>query len=88
MKISISVNQDVECTFPAADIYTRGPDHASSDKVQKMVLDRNAYVSDTLGLSIVYEETDWRYDGVYPHLQQLVQLGGSDAPDIYIESGF
>ena len=83
LKISISVNQDSECTFPAADIYTRGPDHASSDNVQKMVIDRNAYVADSLGLSIVYEETDWAYDGVYPHLQQLVQLGGSDAPDIY-----
>ena len=83
LKISISVNQDEECTFPAADIYTRGPDHSSTDKVQKMVSERNILVSNTLGLSIVYEETDWKYDGVYPHLQQLVQLGGSDAPDIY-----
>ena len=83
LKISISVNQDEECTFPAADIYTRGPDHSSTDKVQKMVSDRNIYVANTLGLSVVYEETDWKYSEVYPHLQQLVQLGGSDAPDIY-----
>ena len=83
LKVSISINQDEECTFPAADIYTRGPDHASTDNVQKMVSDRNIYVANTLGLSVVYEETDWKYSEVYPHLQQLVQLGSADAPDIY-----
>ena len=83
LKVSISVNMDRECTFPAADIYTRGPDHVSSDNVQKMVSDRNLQVASTLGLNVIYEETDWHWDEVYPHLQQLVQLGSADAPDIY-----
>ena len=46
----ISENQYEECTFPAADIYTKGPDSAGSNEVAKEVLARNAKAQEELGI--------------------------------------
>ena len=50
VKFCVSVNQNPEFTFPAADIYTRGPDAAGSNEVAKEVLARNKRATDALGI--------------------------------------
>lgn len=82
LTVSISTNQNTETTFPAANIYTRGPEGASNDKVQKMAADRNANVEQTLGLNVEYQETDLKYDEVLDDVKQRVQVNDG-APDIY-----
>ena len=64
VRVSVSANQSFECMFPAADIYTRGPDTAGSSEVLKEVLARNTQASEELGIKIVYSETDLRYDEI------------------------
>ena len=88
LHIEVSANQDYEVTFPPADIYTRGPDALNEEPVQKKVYDRNRTVASTLGLDIVFSETDLRYDGVLEDMQKKVQLGSADAPDIYINDAY
>ena len=88
LKVEVSANQDSEVTFPPADLYTRGPDSLNEDPVQKKVYDRNLTVATTLGLSIVFSETDLAYSGVLEDMQKKVQMGSADAPDIYINDAY
>ena len=88
LKVEISANQDYETTFPAADIYTRGPDSLNEDPVQKKVYDRNLSVTAKLGLSIVFSETDLDYNEVMDDMLRKVQMGSADAPDVYINDAY
>ena len=83
LKISVSANQDSEVTFPACDIYTKGPDAVTTEEVQKKVLARNKRVADMLNLNVVYTTTDLPYNEVLGNIEQLVRGAAEDAPDIY-----
>ncbi len=83
VKMALSINQYSECTFPAADIYTRGPDTAGSNEVYKEVLSRNKAAEETLGVTIVYMEKDLTYDKVPEDVRTIVQTAAKNSPDIY-----
>ena len=79
----ISVNQYVECSFPAASVYTKGPDTAGSNEVAKEVLARNAAAQDTLGITINYSTKDLTYDKIHEDIRGIVQTSAKNSPDIY-----
>ncbi|MBE6567351.1 MAG: hypothetical protein E7657_01690 [Ruminococcaceae bacterium] len=81
--MSISANQYEECSFPAADIYTKGPDTAGSNDVAKEVLARNARVSEELGINIKYSTTNLRYPEVFSDIESIVMTSAKNSPDIY-----
>ena len=81
--MSISANEYEECSFPAANIYTQGPDTAGSNEVAKEVLARNARVSEEIGINIKYSTTNLRYPDVYNDIQGIVMTSAKDSPDIY-----
>lgn len=83
VKFCVSVNQNPEFTFPAADIYTRGPDQAGSNEVAKEVLARNTRASETLGITIVYSETNTCTGAVHEELRTIVQTAAANSPDIF-----
>ncbi len=83
VKVCVSANQDYEVTFPACDIYTKGPDSVTTDEVQKKVLARNKKVADMLNLTVDYSTTDLKYNEVLGNIEQLVRGASEDAPDIY-----
>ncbi len=83
VKMSISTNQCSECTFPAADIYTKGPDTAGSNEVAKEVLSRNADAERLLGINIEYVETDWHFSEVQGDIRSIVQTASKNSPDVY-----
>ena len=79
----ISVNKYDECTFPAADIYTKGPDTAGSNEVAKEVLARNAAAEETLGVKINYSTKDLTYNKIHEDIRGIVQTSAKNSPDIY-----
>ena len=79
----ISVNKYDECSFPAANIYTKGPDTAGSNEVAKEVLARNAAAEKTLGVKINYSEKDLTYDKILEDIRGIVQTSAKNSPDIY-----
>ena len=81
--VSLSKNQYEECSFPAADIYTKGPDTAGSNEVAKEVLARNARVSDEIGITVTYSLTDLRYPNVFDDIKNIVMTSAKNSPDIY-----
>ena len=81
--MSISANQYEECMFPAGNIYTKGPDTAGSNEVAKEVLKRNARVSDEIGITIKYSETNLRYPEVFDDIHNIVMTSAKNSPDIY-----
>ena len=83
VKMALSVNQYVECSFPAADIYTRGPDQAGSNEVAKEVLKRNAAAEEDLGITINYTEKDLTYDKILEDVRGIVQTSAKNSPDVY-----
>ncbi len=83
LTVSVSENADEEVTFGPAHVYTKGPDKPSQEAVQKKVLVRNKKVAEDLNINLVYQTTDYWYDGVLPHLEQLVGGDAADAPDVY-----
>jgi len=83
LSICVSANQDSEVTFPAADIYTKGPDAVTTEEVQKKVLARNERVATMLGLNVEYSTRDLAYSEVLDDISKLVQGAAEDAPDIY-----
>ena len=83
VRFCISVNQNNEFTFPAADIYTRGPDTASSNEVAKEVLARNAKAVEELGITITYSETNTYTSAVHEELRTIVQTSSKNAPDVF-----
>ena len=83
VNICISVNKYKEVTFPAADIYTKGPDEASSNEVAKEVLARNARAEEELGIEIEYSTRDIAWDGIQEDIRTIVQTASKESPDIY-----
>ena len=84
LSVSVSINDPFQTTFQNSAVYMKGPDNAAtSEPVQKKVLARNKKVCDDLNIKIDYQETDWRYDEVLPHLEMLVGGAAEDAPDVY-----
>ena len=84
LTISVSINDPKETTFQNSAVYMKGPDNAAtSEPVQKKVLARNKRVTDNLNIKAVYQETNWKYSEILPHLEQLVGGDAGDAPDIY-----
>ena len=79
----ISVNKYDECTFPAADIYTRGPDQAGSNEVAKEVIARNAAAEKDLGIEINYSEKDLLYSEILEDVRKIVQTAANNSPDVY-----
>lgn len=84
LTISVSVNDPNQVTFKNAGIYTQGPDEgAVKEAVQKKVLARNKKVAKDLDVVVEYKPTNWTYDQIPGHLEQLVGGDAADAPDIY-----
>lgn len=83
LTISVSANADEEVTFGSAHVYTKAPDKPSQETVQKKVLLRNKKVAEDLDINVEYQTTDYWYDGILPHLEQLVGGDATDAPDVY-----
>ena len=83
VRYCISVNEYEEASFPACDVYTRGPDTAGSNEVFKEVLARNALACETLGIKIDYTERDLTYDKILEDVRTLVTTSSKNSPDIY-----
>ncbi|MBO7170476.1 MAG: hypothetical protein J6W28_04780, partial [Clostridia bacterium] len=84
LTVSVSKNQPRETTFQASSVYMKGPDNAAtSEPVQKKVLARNKKVAEDLNIQIAYQETNWKYSEILPHLEKLVAGDADDAPDVY-----
>ena len=83
LRMCVSANQEDEVTFPAAVIYTKGPDEVTTDEVQKKVLARNQRVEKMLNLKVDYTLTDLAIYDVLGDIEQRVRGSAEDAPDIY-----
>ena len=83
VRIAISVNQCSECSFPAADIYTKGPDEAGTNEVTKEARARNAKAESELGIKIEYAEKDLPFYGVLEDIRGIVQTAAKNSPDVY-----
>ena len=83
VKIALSVNSDTDCSFPAADIYIKGPDKAGSNEVAKEVLARNAQAEQALGITIEYVEKDLAYSDVQQDIRMIAMTSAKSSPDIY-----
>ena len=83
LTVCVSINPDDQVTFGAADKYTKGPDKATTETVQKKVLARNKKVADDLNIKIEWQTKDLSYSEVYADVEQLVANDADDAPDIY-----
>ena len=83
LKVEISRNAHAQTAFPAADIYTRGPDSGTTaDQIQKKVLTRNQKVEDELDIDIDYMISDLEYDKVLDHVEKYIRISSDDAPDV------
>ena len=83
VRFCISVNQYEEATFPAADIYTKGPDKAGSNEVTKAVLARNKKAEEELNVKVVYSTRNLTYDKILEDVRNIVTTGSKASPDIY-----
>ena len=83
VRLCVSAHQTPECNFPAADIYTKGPDTAGSNEVAKEVLARNKRATETLGINIKYDTRNLYYDAVIEDVRSIVQTSAKNSPDIY-----
>lgn len=83
LKYNISVAKSTTSTYDAADKYIRDPDLSEADEVLKKVYDRNAYVRETLGITVEFEETDAIVTQVLGVIEKLFLLTEDDAPDIF-----
>ena len=83
VNLSISANKYDECMFPAADIYTKGPDTAGSNEVAKEVLARNKAAEDALGITVNYQVTDKKYNEILEDIKNIVLTSANNSPDIY-----
>ena len=79
----ISTNKYNECMFPAADIYTKGPDKAGSNEVATEVLKRNKAAEETLGIKVNYTTRDLGYNEILEDIQNTVLTSSKNSPDIY-----
>ncbi|MCQ2385190.1 MAG: hypothetical protein MJ078_00720 [Clostridia bacterium] len=84
VRMCVSAHQDIEVTFPAADIYTKGPDGNNvTDKVQMKAKERNEKVAKMLNVNVEYTTMNLNYDEIVDNVKQLVTNDSEKAPDIY-----
>ena len=77
----ISINKYNACMFPAANIYTKGPDKAGSNEVAKEVLARNKAAEDTLGITVKYTTKDLGYSAILEDIQNIVLTSSKNSPE-------
>ncbi len=84
LTVEVSGAQDPQGTFPACNIYTRGPDSGTTtDEIQKKVLTRNKKVADDLNINVEYKpNSNLAYDGVLAHVESYVRGAAEDSPDV------
>ncbi len=84
VKIAYSNNRVIdETTFPAADVYTKGPDEAGDNEVHREVLKRNKAAADTLGIKIAYTPKDLDNLEIPDDVQSIVMSASKTSPDVY-----
>lgn len=83
LKVKVSAAQDDEGTFPACDIYTKGPDGTTTDEIQKKVLARNQKAASELNINVEYSTTDSTVGEVFAEIEQYVRGAAEDAPDVF-----
>ena len=83
VKYCISINKYEEASFPACNIYTKGPDTAGSNEVAKEVLARNKLATETLGINVEYSTRDLTYDKILEDVRSIVSTNSKNSPDIY-----
>ena len=83
VRFAISTNQYDGGTFPAASIYTKGPDMADVNEVTSKVLARNARAAQELNVNIFYIERDLSYFRVLDDVRDAVLSNSATSPDIY-----
>ncbi len=84
LEVCVSACQDKEVSFRPGNVYTKGPDNAStSEPITKKVLARNKKVADELEITVQYSTVDLWYNEIMPHLEVLLAGDGSDAPDVF-----
>ena len=83
VRVAISVDADEDAIFPAADIYTMGPDVAGANAVSKEVLARNARAKEALGITVTYIPKDLSCDKIHEDIRTIVQTSARNSPDIY-----
>lgn len=81
--LCISENRCSECSFPAASIYTKGPDKVDTNEVTKEARARNTAAERELGIRVAYSEVDLPYSGVLENIRAFVQTASKTSPDIY-----
>ena len=82
--VALSTNKYDECNFPAASIYTRGPDsQSSSNPVAQAVVARNAKAERDINVKIKYMEKNLTYDKLLQDIQDIVLTASTNSPDIY-----
>ncbi len=82
LKINQSINVWDDASIDNAAKYTQGPDAKGSDPVQNLCYDRNVNVAATLGLTLEFTPSDWRYSGIMPGIEALVSA--KTTPDLII----
>ena len=83
VRLCVSRHASYSFGFPAADIYTKGPDAAGSNEVAKEVLARNKYASEIINIKVVYDERNLYYDAVIDDVRNTVITTSKTSPDIY-----
>ena len=84
VRLCVSAHQTPECNFPAADIYTKGPDTAGTNDVAKEVLARNKAAEETLNIKVIYDTRNLYYDAAIEDVQSIVMTAGTkNSPDVY-----
>ena len=83
LRVEVSAHKDGASTFPAASIYTKGPDSGTStDEVQKKVLIRNEAAKTELNVDVEYILSSVDPTDVHKHVEKYVLGSSGDAPDV------
>ncbi len=83
VKLCVSGHKTPECNFPAASVYTKGPDTAGSNEVYKEVLKRNKNAEKDLNIKVEYSVRELYYNDVIEDVRTIVQTAAKNSPDIY-----
>ena len=84
VKMAYSNNRVIdETTFPAADIYTKGPDEVGDNEVFREVLKRNQAAIDALNIKVTYVPKDLDNLEIPDDVRTIVMTAAKTSPDIY-----
>ena len=83
VKMAYSNNRFDWASFPAADVYTKGPDAAGDNEVHREVLKRNAAAVDALNVKITYIPKDLDNLDIADDVRTIVMTAAKTSPDIY-----